>query len=828
MENKEIRKEEKNCEDEYQTIEALKKELAETKRELEEQRAFYHGVFSLHIKYGFKIDLDEGIITKFFTATNANNPIVELGVTAPMDYDKYSQLVIKHYDPQTEQEELRMCWSTEGLRRLYNAGLHWTELEMFSPVSKRYTRQEYLMGVDAKTGHIVVDVYGMISPKSQENRHLQKMHQKMTLEFMEKFSDSAVVVYLDSGKYHLLSQTNFKEAISEDYGEACEYIAKEKVLPECREAFMQKTDIDVLRDIFRKSDKYVFHTFYKEEKYQISRKTYWYYALNERKNTVLAVVQDSTEAYRREKALEDAFEMARSADNAKTDFLSRMSHDIRTPMNAIMGMTALAQANIDDTERVADALDKIASSSRHLLSLVNEVLDMNKIESGKLELSEEPFNFADLISNMITMVKPQIDEHEHRLDVQIGKLEHENVIGDSLRVQQAFVNIMSNAVKYTPNGGLIRVHIAEIQVKNQFACYEFIFQDNGIGISEEFQSKIFHPFSREEDDRINKIQGTGLGMAITRNVVRMMGGDIKVESKVNVGTKFTVTMWFRVQEQQECLPENIRNLKVLVIDGIQESRDANYDMLTDLGFDTTVANSGEGALRTILEREVEGMRFDVIFFNWKTDDVDSIEFVKEMRKHIGTKPVIIVYDGYEKVNFETEARTAGVDTFIQQPIFRSRLRNIIKQQFAGEEEVQSEVETLLKIGENDFSSKNILIVEDNEINREIAVEIVSLSGAKIETAENGKRAVDMVEQSEEFHYDLILMDIQMPIMNGYEATTAIRSLQRGDVKHIPIVAMTANAFVEDVNSSKAAGMNEHLAKPIDYGKLNELLIHYLG
>lgn len=404
------------------------------------------------------------------------------------------------------------------------------------------------------------------------------------------------------------------------------------------------------------------------------------------------------------KALIDAFEAANRANNAKSDFLSKMSHDIRTPMNAIIGMTAIAEAHIEDRERVYDSLNKIDSASRHLLGLINEVLDMSKIESGKMSLNSEAFNLSEMISNLMVIMQPQIIEHSHEVSVNVEKMEHENVIGDALRLQQCFVNIMGNAIKYTPNGGKIGLEVREKESKQQnIGCYEFVFSDNGIGMSKEYIEHIFEPFTREEDDRTSKIQGTGLGMTITKSIVTMMDGDIKVESEPGKGSRFTVTVCLKLQDTDKAVS------------------DANL---------------------------------------------------------------------YNNVN----ARKEAID----------------------------------EITNFNYENRRVLIVEDNELNMEIAIEIFKMAGIEIDTAENGAEAVDKFAEHEENYYDMIFMDIQMPVMNGYEATTAIRAMDRSDAKLIPIVAMTANAFAEDIRDSKQAGMNAHLAKPIDFGHLIDILKKYLG
>lgn len=534
------------------------------------------------------------------------------------------------------------------------------------------------------------------------------------------------------------------------------------------------------------------------------------------------------EEIEKKKALEEAFEAANRASHAKSDFLSKMSHDIRTPMNAIIGMTAIAAAHIDDKERVQDALGKITSSSRHLLSLINEVLDMSKIESGKINLSEEDLNFSELLKDLLIMVQPQIKQHGHDLQVNILDMEHEDVIGDRLRIQQAFVNIMGNAVKYTPDGGKLRLTVREKPThKPLIGCYEFVFEDNGIGMSEEYVEHIFEPFSREEDSRSSKIQGTGLGMAITQNIIRMMGGHIQVESEIGKGSRFTVTIFLKLQEKEEMSFEELEGLPVLVADDDQISCESTCKMLDEIGMDSEWVLSGQEAVERVVRTHEEDNNFYAVILDWKMPGMDGLETAREIRKVVGAEVPLIILSAYDWSEIEMEARDVGVDAFLSKPVFKSGIARLFRELKEGKNQggVRSQLE---KVSRKDYSGKRVLLVEDIELNREIAREIIGMTGVQVEEAENGKIAVEKFSASESGYYDIILMDVQMPVMNGYDATSSIRALDRADASAIPIVAMTANAFAEDVREAKEAGMNEHLAKPLDFEKLIEMLERYLG
>ena len=516
----------------------------------------------------------------------------------------------------------------------------------------------------------------------------------------------------------------------------------------------------------------------------------------------------------------------RQMQEEKEAWVRSMSHDIRTPMNAIVGLTAIAGANIESQDRVIECLSKITESSRHLLGLINEVLDMARIESGKMTLAQEDFNLSELVDNLITLTKPVLDEHKHNFDIHINHIEHEAVCGDSLRIQQVFVNLMSNAIKYTPDGGNIIFSIEEKPNGfSELGCYEFTIEDNGIGMSPEFQKIMFDPFSRADDHRTTRVQGTGLGMAISRNIVNLMNGTIKVDSTLHKGTKITVTIYLELQEKEKEQDRDLMNLPVLVVDDDRTCCESTVATLKEIGIMGEWVLSGREAVERCYARHELKDDYFAVILDWKMPEMDGIETARQIRKRIGKEITIIVLTSYEFSEIEEEAKAAGVDAFIAKPLFRSRLTATLRQFTSGRKEKTAR-NYLEKLSESDYTGKRILLVEDNELNREIAGEILQMTGAKVETAENGKIAVEKVEASPEGLYDLVFMDIQMPVMNGYEATAAIRSLP-GEKGKLPIVAMTANAFAEDVQLAKNTGMNGHIAKPLDMNKLNDVLKNWL-
>ncbi len=526
--------------------------------------------------------------------------------------------------------------------------------------------------------------------------------------------------------------------------------------------------------------------------------------------------------------LQDALEAANRASAAKSDFMSKMSHDIRTPMNAIIGMTAIAAAHVENPDRVRDALSKISSSSRHLLGLINEVLDMSKIESGTLSLAAEEFSLSDLLNSMLLIIQPQIQAHKHRFQIHIQDIQHENVIGDSLRIQQVFLNLMSNAVKYTPDGGEISFTVREQAVStSSTGCYEFIVEDNGIGMSEEYLTHIFEPFSREEDLRTSKIQGTGLGMAITQNIVHMMNGNITVESQPGKGSKFIVTIYLMLQDVQDVDTSELADLSVLVVDDDECACESTCTLLDEIGMRSEGCTSGEDAVAAVQRALNTALPFYAAILDWKMPGMDGLDTARAIKRLVGDTLPIIILSAYDWSDIELEARAAGVDAFLSKPVFKSGLIRTFKSLRNESPEEPGQTSPLESLLQNDFSGRRVLLVEDNELNREIAREVLEMAGLTVEEAENGQIAVDLFSASEAGYYSLILMDIQMPVMNGYDAAAAIRALKHPDALRIPILAMTANAFVEDIQAAKAAGMNEHLAKPIDFEALGSVLRKYL-
>ncbi len=520
-----------------------------------------------------------------------------------------------------------------------------------------------------------------------------------------------------------------------------------------------------------------------------------------------------------QQALKDAYHYAESANTAKTEFLSRMSHDIRTPMNAIVGMAAIAATHLHEPDRIQDCLAKINMSSRHLLALINEILDMSKIESGAIELQEEEFSLADLIDETLTIVMPSAQEHGHVLEVNVQKLRHERVFGDCLRLQQAFVNLFSNAVKYTPDGGEIRMTALERPSRSaNYGEYEFTFEDNGIGMSPEFLKVLFEPFTRAEDSRLSKVTGTGLGMAITHNLIRMMDGDIRVDSTLGKGTRFTVTIHLKFVPEESSLPEMLCGLPVLLADDDKDACESTCILLREIGLDAEWCLNGQRAVELAAERNRRGEDYFAIILDWKMPGMDGLETAVHIRETVGDHIPILFLTAYDWSEIEAQARSIGVTHFLTKPLFKSRLLSSFRELVRPEEQ-ETQIEPAMGIYEN----TRVLLAEDNDLNAEIGEELLSMMGIAVQRASDGREAVELFQSEPPGHFDLILMDIQMPVMDGYEAARAIRGSSHPDAAGIPIVAMTANAFAEDVKQSIMAGMNEHLTKPVDLDALRRVL-----
>ncbi len=532
------------------------------------------------------------------------------------------------------------------------------------------------------------------------------------------------------------------------------------------------------------------------------------------KKKYILVMSDRTSDRKMNQALSEAVRAAETANKAKSTFLSNMSHDIRTPMNAIIGFTTLAVSNIDDKKRVRDYLGKILSSSNHLLSLINDILDMSRIESGKIHLEETEVSLSDVLHDLKTIISGQIHAKQLELYMDAMDVTNEDVYCDKTRLNQVLLNLLSNAVKFTPAGGTVSVRIRQYPgtVKGS-ELYEIRVKDNGIGMSQEFVQKIFSPFERERTSTVSRIQGTGLGMAITKNIVNMMGGTIEVLTEQGKGTEFIVRLPFRIQSKHQRIEKiaELEGLKALVVDDDFNTCDSVTKMLVKVGMRSEWTLSGKEAVLRARQSMEMGDEFHAYIIDWRLPDMNGIEVTRQIRS-LGDDTPIIILTAYDWSDIEVEARAAGVTAFCAKPMFMSDIRDTLMTAI-GQKQAEAETAILPTAG-SDFRGRYILLVEDNELNSEIAAEILNEYGFLVDTAENGAEAVEKVKNSKPGNYDLVLMDVQMPVMNGYEATKQIRALDNPALAGITILAMTANAFDEDKKKALECGMDGFLSKPI--------------
>ena len=520
--------------------------------------------------------------------------------------------------------------------------------------------------------------------------------------------------------------------------------------------------------------------------------------------------------------LEEARQEALMANKAKSEFLSNMSHDIRTPMNAIVGMTAIAIANMDNMQQVQNCLRKIALSSKYLLGLINDVLDMSKIESGKMTLNMDQVSLREVMDSIVSIVQPQVKAKNQKFDVSIHDIESENVLCDSVRLNQIMLNLLSNAIKFTSDGGSIRVAMYEEESPKgeEFVRIHLHVEDNGIGMTPEFREKIFESFTREDSARVRKTEGTGLGMTITKYIIDAMGGTIQVKSELGEGTEFHVTLDLEKAEIQEAdmiLPK----WNMLVVDDDRQLCESTVSALKAIGIDADWTLDGQSAIEMVKRSHEKHEDYHVILLDWKLPDMDGIETARRIRRYMGDQVPILLISAYDWSEIEDSARSAGVTGFIGKPLFKSTLYHGLKPYAEGIEQAQEATELGVSL-----NGIRILLAEDNDLNWEIAEELLSELGMELERAENGQICIDMFQKSEAGYYNAVLMDLRMPVMTGYEAAWGIRKLDRED-SDIPIIAMTADAFAEDIKRCLDCGMNAHVAQPINVQEVARLLEKFI-
>ncbi len=643
--------------------------------------------------------------------------------------------------------------------------------------------------------------------------------------------ENDVVRIIDGQQVSLLERAGLKAPCK---ASECFERWKKFVLDESKKEFSQVVNIDYLKERYEQGDAEVDVDYWGMEaggEQMCVRQSFVMTQDNDTDDIMVMVVsKEITEQVKKQReqtqALQDALLQAQHANKAKSTFLSNMSHDIRTPMNAIIGFTTIAVSHIDNKDQVRECLQKVLSSSNHLLSLINDILDMSRIESGRVQIKEQECNISEIMHNLVNIIQPQVKAKQLELFIDTFEVVNEDVIADALKLNQVFINLLSNAVKYTPAGGTVTFRIMQkTTFRHGYGDYIFTIKDNGIGMSPEFVEHIFEPFERETTVTQSGIQGTGLGMAITKNIIEMMSGTIKVESETGKGSTFTVELSLKLQDVEKNAEQikELHGLRALVVDDDFNICDSVSKMLKQLGMRAEWTTSGrEAAYRAKIAYE-EGDSYHTYIIDWQMPETSGIETARKIRNAVGEEAPIIILTAYDWTDIEEDARAAGVTAFCAKPLFMSDLKSALlaANDLIGSEEKKA-AWTLA-----DFTGKRVLLVEDIELNREIAEVILLEAGFEVETAPDGTDAVEMVKKSDEYYYDAILMDVQMPIMDGYEATRTIRAMRREDVKTLPIIAMTANALEEDKEAALKNGMNAHVAKPLDMDVFIGVLSQFL-
>ncbi len=671
----------------------------------------------------------------------------------------------------------------------------------------------------------------------EEQKNIKKLQEQMNIiNALGCEYDPLYLVNLDDDTFQLLRTEPGVKAAEEavkntHYSDAiCGYI-QNSVIPEQRKSVFEQTKLETLKEQLPPKGILAIH-------YQRACEgTINCYQMNCARVPSEDGVNRMVVGYRnvddvvahekaQQKALRDALAEAQHANAAKTTFLSNMSHDIRTPMNAIIGFANVSLRHIDNRDQVKDYLEKILAAGNHLLSLINDILDMSRIESGRLQLHEQECNLSEIIHNLVNMNQSQLKAKQLEFYVDTFMVKDEDIYADPLKLNQVLINIMSNAIKYTPSTGRISLRLIQHSCRKPgYAEYEFIVRDNGMGMTKEFLKHIFEPFEREASTTRTGIEGTGLGMAITKNIVDMMGGTITAESEKGVGSEFRICIPLKLQpgENRSARIEEMAGLRALVVDDDFHTCESITHMLGEIGMRCEWTMSSREAICRAQKACHDGDPFHTYLIDWLMPDQSGIETTRQIRRFIGDQVPIIILTAYDWTDAEAEAREAGVTAFCSKPLFQSDLKTVLQK---AHKLVPTE-EKPVEWSRSDFQGKRVLLVEDNELNREIAMEILEEAGFVVEAVPDGTDAVGKMEQAEEWYYDIILMDIQMPIMDGYEATRVIRGMNRADVKRMPIFAMSANALEEDREQTLASGMNEHIAKPFDVEMFIQILHKYI-
>lgn len=683
--------------------------------------------------------------------------------------------------------------------------------------------------MNPETGDITIFFYTMDTTE-------QKLQEQMLNRIAEIDYDNVVEIDIRHDTHRLISYDDNRRVTiprKERFQRAIRAAAENFMDEEARKEFLSRLDYKYMKQQLEQKDDYTFLVEMRDENGVLRVKRFQVFYISKELHRVCMARTDVTDIVRQEQRQKEelaaALVAAEQANAAKTDFLSRMSHEIRTPMNAIIGMSTIAARSIGDDEQVEDCISKIGISSRFLLSLINDILDMSRIESGKMLLKNEKIPTEEFLGGINSICYAQAEAKGVEYECIVDPVLDDYYMGDAMKLQQVLINILSNAIKFTDEGGKVTFSASlQKKLKND-AVLRFIVNDTGVGMNEDFVPYIFEPFSQESTGTTTLYGGTGLGLAITKNIVDMMDGKIMVRSIKGIGTEFTVDVKLGITEEEKLrhnrkkTQHNFSHLKTLVVDDDVAVCESAVVTLAEMGIEAEWVDSGRKAIAQVRELWENGKYYDMILIDWKMPEMDGIETARQIRKIVGPDVTIIIMTAYDWVAIEHEAKLAGVNLLMSKPMFKATLVSAFTKVLGEKEEETRKAETI----EYDFSGKRILLAEDNAINTEVAVMLLEEKGFQVDPVENGLRALEVFSKSREGYYDAILMDIRMPLMDGLTAASNIRHLSNADAKTVPIIAMTANAFDDDVEKSKAAGMNAHLAKPIEPERLFQTLYDFI-
>ncbi len=777
--------------------------------------------------YNMRANLVTGEIEEIVGLGNKNNSLAKSG-----NVEEFLSKVLNSITTADDRERAAKILNLDYFFYRYEKGLSAFSVEYvrkFDDGNERFVHVEIRLRKNPITNALTAFLYGTDVSSEKINREIINRIMQMDYEFLGLINVETAKV----GAYYYKGMLDIYTAVKQDdYGKAIRAILQKTVLEEYKETAFEQMSLVTIKAALEKQAVYRCILPAVDRNGKVVWKKWAFSYLSKEKTTIVYCRRDITDIVEGEQAknreLADALMAAELASKAKTDFLSRMSHEIRTPMNVIIGMSTIAAKAAGKNEEVSECIAKIGISAHYLLSLINDILDMSKIESGRVFLHHEEINMTEVLKEINDICYAQAAQHNVNYECIVGHTLDDYYVGDAGKLQQVLINIISNAIKFTPEGGKVNFSVQQVRKTGKKVNIKFVVNDTGCGISEEFLEHIFEPFAQEETGTTSKYGGTGLGLAISNNITNMMGGKIIIRSIKNIGSEFTVTIPLDVSEksllrQKDDRVSSLVNLNTLVVDDDVNVCEEATALLTDMGINAEWVDSGQKAIAKVQEKIAQAHYYDIILVDWKMPDMDGIETTRAIRKIVGPEVTIIIITAYEWTNIEQAAKNAGANSLMDKPIFKSSLAAAFTKTFQSKEKenIVNNLETF------DFSNKCLLLVEDHPINAEVAKKLLTCKGFAVDIANNGLRALELFTTKPPGYYDAILMDIRMPLMDGLQATQAIRRLDKADANTVPIIAMTANAFEEDVENTKRAGMDAHLAKPIEPKLMYKTLYHFI-